>query len=119
MVGYSVSLDGDLTGNNGESDVWVVQLGPWDETAVNDINHPDIHLFPNPATKTLQVKWTGPTPQALEVLDITGRLVYGPVQPDQLAQGGFELSVAGWPAGLYTLRMQSTSGRSVQRFVKE
>jgi len=39
--------------------------------------------------------------------------------PTRSGEEGFELSVTGWAAGLYTLRMHSTAGPVMQRFVKE
>jgi len=119
MAGSSQSSDGDLTGNNGSTDLWVVKLEAWDETGINAINTSTLTLFPNPTTNTLQVQWSGPAPQAFEVLDITGRLVYGPVVTTRSGKEGYELSVAGWAPGLYTLRMHSTAGPVMQRFVKE
>lgn len=120
MVGLSLSSDGDLTGNNGETDVWVMKLAPWNDTGVDAaLSRFELHLFPNPTTTTLHIQWSGPALRTLEVLDSTGRLVYGPVLRGHVGEAGYALPVSALPAGLYAVRLQSTTGSSVQRFVKE
>ncbi len=56
LVGASQSSDGDLPGNNGSSDIWVVKLGP-DPLSVQEVQGEDpINVFPNPGKDIIQVE---------------------------------------------------------------
>lgn len=122
VAGSTNSTNGDVNGFiGGTSDVWVVKFAPLTTSTSTSLPppHPTLTLFPNPTTNILHVQWSGATPRSLEVLDISGRVVYGPVVSTRSGQEGFELQVAGWAAGLYTVCLQSANSRSMQRFVKE
>lgn len=119
MVGYSVSINGDLTENKGETDLWVVKLEPWQEVSIKEFLGTMITLYPNPATDLLHVQWSGPAPQTLELLDIAGRLVHGPVAVAQHGAGGFELPVGHLAPGSYGVRLGGLGGSNVARFIKQ
>jgi len=55
VFGFSNSTDGDVTGNHGASDFWVVKLGH-DPLAISDFNAVKTKLFPNPTAGLLQIK---------------------------------------------------------------
>jgi hypothetical protein len=103
----------------GQGNLWVVKLAPLTTGTPELESPPNLTLFPNPTTSTLHIQWSGTAPSTLEVLDMTGRLVYGPVVPGQVGEAGYALPVGALPAGLYAVRLQSATGSSVQRFVKE
>jgi hypothetical protein len=120
VAGYTTSTNGDVSGHHGGStDVWVVKLAPLTTGTPTSEAPSTLTLFPNPTTSTLHIQWSGPAPSTLEVLDMTGRLVYGPVVPGNMGEAGGALPVGALPAGLYAVRVQSATGISVQRFVKE
>lgn len=117
MVGYSVSLDGDLTGNNGESDVWVVLLGPWDEPPVYDINRTAFTLFPNPVSEMLTIELgelAGPGWQ-LTIIDALGRSVFSDVLE---AQRTVRMPVDHLKTGTYCVLLRRSDEVHVRRFIK-
>jgi hypothetical protein len=119
VAGGTGSMDGDLAGLGCNNDMWVVKLSPLTTGRPRLEPSLALTLFPNPTTSTLHIQWSGPAPSTLEVLDATGRLVYGPVVPGTMGEAGYLLPVGALPAGLYAVRLQSATGSSVQRFVKE
>jgi hypothetical protein len=120
VAGGTGSIDGDLEGLNCSGDMWVVKLAPLGVgSKVPDSSSSTLTLFPNPTTNTIHIQWSGPAPSTLEVLDMTGRLVYGPMVTGPVGEAGYALPVGALPAGLYAVRVQSATGSSVQRFVKE
>jgi hypothetical protein len=119
VAGGTGSTDGDVAGLGCNDDMWVVKLSPLTTGRPRLEPSLALTLFPNPTTSTLHLQWSGPAPSTLEVLDATGRLVYGPVVPGNMGEAGYALPVGALPAGLYAVRIQSATGSSVQRFVKE
>ena len=55
LCGTTYSNNGDVSGNNGNSDIWVVKLSSFlglEETSNNNL----VSLFPNPVTNVLNLK---------------------------------------------------------------
>jgi len=53
VMGYTASNDGDVTGNHGGVDFWLVKLGP-DPSNVMDIKNNIFAVYPNPTSSSLQ-----------------------------------------------------------------
>src|SRR5690606_33407927 len=53
LAGYSHSNDGDVTGNHGGYDCWIVKLYP-DNLGITEYNSP-ITVYPNPVTTVLNI----------------------------------------------------------------
>ncbi|MFI5218135.1 MAG: T9SS type A sorting domain-containing protein [Bacteroidia bacterium] len=74
IAGHSGSNDGDVSGNNGTYDYWIVKLFP--DTITGIIQHPNqtssIQTSPNPFTTTLTLKGTTQKGE-LTIFDITGK----------------------------------------------
>ena len=77
VAGHSYSNSGDVTGNHGSSDYWVVKLD--DESAINKYIDPFSNLFitPNPVSQSTTISFSLSQSENLSVgiYDITGRLV--------------------------------------------
>ncbi|MCW5899234.1 MAG: hypothetical protein KIT10_08175 [Flavobacteriales bacterium] len=117
ITGYSQSSDGDLTGNHGEADVWVVKLAPW-EVGIAEHGTPQaLHLYPSPVQDHLQVEWEGPHAAVLHwtIVDLTGR----PVAQGRSAGGRWSVPVAHLAPGTYVMWVHGPRGMSGGRFVKE
>jgi len=71
-------------------------------------------IFPNPASDRVTIECaTSPN----EVLDVSITTLSGQTLWSGVAtEGRVEVSVGDWPAGIYLVQCESTSGRSVQRF---
>ncbi|MCS7036510.1 MAG: choice-of-anchor B family protein [Saprospiraceae bacterium] len=75
---------------------------------------PVVRVSPNPATDYLQVLWMGgPSPQRVRLWNAIGQLALD--QPWPNAARELRLSVALLPAGLYTLELAPSAGRSLTR----
>lgn len=76
VAGTSNSSDGDLPGNHGDNDIWVVKLGP-DPLSVQEVQHEDpIRVFPNPSKEHIQVELPERLRNALwQLHDAQGKVV--------------------------------------------
>ncbi len=72
-VGYSYSNNGDVTGNHGASDYWVVKFAPDTVTGIADFGFrtADLKVFPNPFTDELIIRSAGLG--EIKIYDITGK----------------------------------------------
>lgn len=73
FIGNSYSNDGDVTGNNGSSDYWLVKLDY--STMIKDIDN-SINIFPNPVfNNVLTINTNYPELLKLKLFDINGNLL--------------------------------------------
>ena len=113
MAGLSRSIDGDVTGNHGNYDLWVIKLGilPDGVTGVkNSIT--DFSLYQNLNNETIDVSFfaNGNEKLNMQLFDITGRAL---LQQTITASPGFnkqELQPHDISTGIYLVRMQSDGG---------
>lgn len=96
IAGNSESNDGDVTGNHGEGDFWIVKL-VGDGTPIGDmIEKPDFAVFPNPTLDILTIMGFDFENQ-LTIINATGQIVL-----KKSIKGNEEtLDVSGLPAGVY------------------
>jgi hypothetical protein len=116
-VGSSASSDGDLTGNYGGGDVWVVKFEAENVAVPEQDDAGMVVLYPSPANDAVRITWYKPDTHTLAVFDAQGRIVHthtnlAPNQRDMV------LSVAAWADGLYTVCLTGSSGRTARRFMK-
>ena len=118
MVGRSNSADGDLTGNYGSYDMWLVKFNPETVGITEASSSAGLTLYPNPSSDQVRIQWNDPAAQQLEVVDALGRVVY----QEQLRQQGNNervLAVGDWANGLYTVRVLGQKAQQVSRFIKK
>lgn len=100
---------GSLSVTLNRSSGFVARLGPA-VTSTRVASGATVALFPNPARETVSLSWPARAEAAwLSLFDATGRLVRQ--QPVPAGSTGTSLSVAGLPAGLYTVRVGFSSAR--------
>lgn len=116
FVGSSNSTDGDLTGNFGSSDLWVVKLQPVDVGMGETTALAGFSVFPNPTSTELRVNLSTTGAKLLELIDVTGRVIYHHVVAAGAPQ--VQLQVADLAQGTYTVRLSNTEGSFTQRFIK-
>jgi hypothetical protein len=118
VVGYSVSSDGHLTGNNGYIDLWVVKLEPWDDAGLHENPLQNaLELFPNPATDLLHVQWAQwiSNPMSWSIFDLTGREVaHGQAMGERSV-----IPLEDLATGTYLFQLRDGQGYQVKRFVKQ
>src|SRR5690606_33892469 len=109
VASYTNSNDGDVGGNNGGDDIWVVKLEA-DPLAVGEFDGGFISIYPNPATKHFTVE-TG----ALEgenchisVFNLLGQEVFS----KRIATGQ-RISTAFWAPGIYLVKIENAKGGSL------
>ena len=117
MVGTSSSTDGDLTGNFGSSDVWVVKFEAENVAVPEQDDAGLLVLYPSPANDAVRVTWYKPDVHTLEVFDAQGRLIHS-VTGLTKNQRDMVLSVAAWAEGLYTVCLTGEGDKTARRFMK-
>jgi hypothetical protein len=114
-AGSTDSNDGDVAGNHGKNDAWVVKLGQ--ATATNDLqDHTNWLLFPNPTTGTVEIQ----TNEANAFISISVSDVLGRVLLDHKMNGEKNIDLSGLPTGLYVVSAIGPEGKVYQKkIVKE
>jgi len=121
VAGYSRSNDGDVSGNHGGWDCWVVKL-----SAFSDVEEPesgtDVAISPNPATDFLEISYTNinhtlksVVNSSLEIYNVFGEKILSSSQYSVLyTQYSAKLDVSDLLPGVYFLKV----GDTFQPFVK-
>ena len=112
------SNDGDVSGNHGGLDAWVVKLGPA-EVGMAEEEAERFTLAPNPTRGNVHIGFaSGAKPRSVVLLDAMGRTVL--VQPIANTSGTTALDLGGHENGLYFVQVRFADGtRAVERVVKE
>jgi hypothetical protein len=118
LTGYTSSNDGDVSGNHGSLDAWVVKLGPDPDTGVREDEQGSIVVFPSPASDVLHVHLPAGLAgnHTLDVVDVTGHIVLR--QAVQAGSTGLQLAVHALAQGTYCLRLWNAREDFTTRFVK-
>jgi hypothetical protein len=106
FCGFSFSNNGDVSGNHGLEDLWVVKLSP--VTAVkDDPNETGLTIFPNPAVDHMQVRIDDSNPNVQTTLiDVLGR----PVLVRKMKNDG-NIDVSNLPPGVYIVQVMTGDGK--------
>ena len=113
LAGYSTSNNGDVTGNHGFNDYWIVKLAP-DAFSTNNFSESAIKVFPNPTTTILSIQNPNHlTIDKIIITDLAGKTV---LQQDQNAT---EINVDQLAIGMYILQAFSGEEKLVSKFVKK
>lgn len=116
LAGYAKSNNGDVTGNHGEKDAWVVKLGPG-EVGVNELENPGLTLYPNPTTGPVHIN-LNPTlnPSTVSLMDAMGRVL----EIDRMAGDNYVLDLGSRSSGLYFVKVMFADGtQAIKRAVRE
>jgi hypothetical protein len=109
---YTTSTDGDIIGNHGYYDAWVVKLGP--ELASTTFNNQALTLYPNPTNGLLQLQTPNNTSfTKIIITDNTGKTVL------EQTQNTTQVDVEQLASGLYIIKAFSGEEVFVNKFVKE
>ncbi len=107
ITGGSYSIDGDVTGNNGNIDVWTVKLGNTTGMIMPE-NKIIMDIYPNPVLNTLTIGLAGNTDVfKLELIDMQARvLVDNLLVKDQI----IKLNISHLKQGFYFIKAISKNG---------
>jgi len=105
IAGRSDSNDGDVTGNHGGDDFWVVKLR--DYTLSTQSPQAPLSIFPNPAhtSITLQI------PAAESTLHVSINDLLGRTLSQRTLTNGGQIDIAALPTGLYLLSATTEAGQ--------
>jgi len=120
LAGGTESNDGDVSGNHGDADYWVVKLSP--SGVSENVVIPEkfkLSVFPNPFNSSCMI--TAPSGAKVKIYDLQGRLISKGIQPFAESQGKRTLI---WQpdetirSGVYFVKATMENGRkSLKRVV--
>ena len=106
LAGETESNDGDVSGNHGSSDFWVVKLSPLSSPTTTPQTLP-IEIFPNPATTSISLK----TPTDVSTLNLSITDLLGRELSRQTITNGGNANISALPNGLYLITATTDSGK--------
>jgi len=123
VTGSSNSNNGDVSGNHGFEDYWVVKLTTDGITGIPSLSNSFISIYPNPATTQLYIHFTtlfeGSCSQDEEVtvLNILGEQVMKETASSQ--SDNITLDISALPSGAYIIQLATVKEIIRAKFVKE
>jgi hypothetical protein len=117
VAGYSSLNNGDITGNNGVQDFWIVKLAP--DNLSNSVFAKDninISLFPNPAKEkiTLKLNFFHPS-QEITINNILGKSIYN----QKLDGLTTTINTSNFQKGVYFLNVLDGTKTISKKFIVE
>lgn len=104
-AGYSASNDGDVTGNHGGYDFWVVKLSP-DNLSTHEINNAQINFHPNPVKDILKFS---EEVSNIRILDVSGKVV------QQIPDSRVSINLIKLSKGIYIVTATTKSGEIISK----
>ena len=116
VAGFAYSNDGDVSGNHGVRDLWVVKLSPESVSTKEDIPVRTLDIYPNPAQQSINIKIPLPEPAcSVSISDLLGREL-----SRQTISNDGNIDIASLPTGLYLLTATTPSGSVYTgKFIKQ
>jgi len=118
VTGSSNSTNGDVTGNHGVEDFWVVKLATDNATGISEINSDDvISVYPNPASDYVNIRIANAQAAKIAVLNILGEeMITQTVSP---SSRNVSLAIDELPTGTYLIQLSTEKEITTSKFVKE
>ena len=117
--GYSNSNDGNISGNHGSDDYWIVKLSTDLETFVPHLAQDNFSVSPNPVQSKLSITFNSTIwSKNVFVYDINGRLIDIPIA---LNENKIELTTSSLVDGVYAVHVIdfNTQINQVVQFIKQ
>ena len=106
LAGQAKSTDGDVSGNHGSDDFWIVKLSP-ESTPTSAPQSQPLTISPNPATQSITLNIpTETSTLKVRITDLLGRELK---QQSVLNNGNLDISTL--PNGLYLVTASAPSGQ--------
>jgi hypothetical protein len=120
VAGASASNDGEVSGNHGFFDMWIVKLSPAPLSVKNNAQpfSNEISLYPNPVEKELRIRNTKLIIKNIEIYNVLGVKVYSQseiINP----KSEIKIDVSTFTPGVYFVQLSDGTQRFVSKFVKE
>jgi len=116
VTGESMSTDGDVPGNHGGYDSWILRLDNGNTTGV-PMQHlsQNVIIYPNPANNKLTVIASEAKHFVAKIYTLHGQLLLQKtITPETSA-----IDISELDEGLYILKLTGSTGTTVAKFVKE
>lgn len=105
LGGYSWSNDGNVSGNHGGNDFWVVKLAPESSATSSPTIHP-LSIYPNPAHESIRLDLPlAEAPLSIRISDLLGREL-----KRETYRANSDISVSDLPGGFYLLTATTDFG---------
>lgn len=114
MIATTESNNGDVTGNHGGSDIWLVKIDGSPVIGTHDVAENQVSVFPNPTAGFIHINGIE---EAVEVniVDITGQTV---LSTKMNKSDNNTLTTEGLPSGCYFLKIKSNGNTNNYATVK-
>lgn len=109
VCGFSISSGGDVGGNNGGVDFWVVKLA--NPLSVNEFGTSSISIYPNPATSHFIIN-PGQTHEKnieVSVSNLLGQNVF----KSKMSGSQIQITTTDWAGGMYFVNLSDETGRKI------
>ncbi len=110
MAGYAWSNDGDVFGNHGGGDFWIVKLSPSSSPTSAPSSAP-LEIFPNPATNTISIRKPLDSTQEEAALNMSIYDLLGRELSRQTTSYSGEIDISALPNGLYMVIATTLPGK--------
>ena len=113
VVGETNSNDGDVSGNHGGYDVWIVKLSS-NQMTTSEFSSTGLNLYPNPTHSLINIQTSNNTGlDKISITDLTGKKVM------EQTQNTNQVSVEKLASGVYILNGYSEGNKFQEKFIKE
>jgi hypothetical protein len=113
MIGESTYSGGDVSGNHGYGDYWLVRLNEATSPVLNSILEQPLEIFPNPFSHSINILLNGSMEGKLKVLDIVGNVLF---ESDDFNSSSINLSFLS--GGIYFVNFVNGKTNFSQKIVK-
>ncbi|MCQ2266008.1 MAG: T9SS type A sorting domain-containing protein, partial [Bacteroidales bacterium] len=94
--------------------------GYWAKTSINEESVLSyINIYPNPATNFLNIDLSTENAQniTLNICDMSGKIIYTDILNHNGGTQNFKVPVSELASGMYFLHLNTTTGKSIQKFI--
>lgn len=119
-TGWSYSNDGDVSGNHGNSDYWLVSLESDFVTGINNVTAEyDLSIFPNPASDFVAIYYEQPVRPctSLSITNIHGHNLLEQQISVNTSKQNFDFS--NWQRGIYFVKVKYGNICTVHKLILE
>ncbi|MCU4189035.1 T9SS type A sorting domain-containing protein [Flavobacterium sp. HXWNR29] len=115
IAGRTNSNNGDVTGNHGNTDFWVVKLAS-DSLSNSEFEITNTILYPNPSSKFISLQYsTNPeTSFYFKIIDLTGKII-----KSSFSKFNDQINIESLTSGNYIIQIETENGKTeTKKFIK-
>lgn len=108
-IGETDSNDGDVSGNHGETDFWILKLNA-DDMGLDENSLSTINIFPNPFSDKINIR-SNEIISSIELTDLNGRMI----KKESNSSKNIQLKTSELSQGIYVLKIKTIDGKLFTR----